>query len=174
MDAVQNETNTEIAVSGRGLELSQITSIGMLSPQQLAWVDYCVVQGLITNEDGTYRKMTIDQFAKEIGVGRASLYRWRDGIPKFWDFVAERRPEIFGKTRVQKMWNAMYLQGIKGDVRAQQTWLANADKAFRMPTQPVQVEAGNSWAALINRRRHNADKQAIEGEIVSDEQSHTN
>ncbi|MBS4040400.1 MAG: hypothetical protein KGZ81_07355 [Flavobacteriales bacterium] len=172
MENTKSLTQNEAPHPGRGLALSKITDISMLSAQQLAWVDYCVVQGLITEEDGTYKKMTVGQFAERLGVSRETLTKWRRDIPKFWDFVAERRKVIFSQTRVQKVYNAMYVKAVsgKGDVRAMQTFLANVDPNFRMPTQPVEVEAGNSWAALLNKRRNAANVQ--EGQVVDVNDEH--
>lgn len=172
MSGQQNTTIVKTKPSGRGAELSSITHIGMLSPKQLAWVDYCTVQGVITNDDGSMTKMSIGELAQQLGVNRTTLYNWRDGIPNFWDFVAQRRGIIFGHARVQKAWNTLYLKAtVDRDVKALQTFLANADPTFRMPAQKVEVEAGNSWAALMNKRRNM--HSAIDGEVV-DESSPTN
>lgn len=168
METGQSLTPTQTANGDRGQELSSILTIEMLSPQQLQWVDFCVVQGLITMDDGTPRKMSTEEFARSIGVSRQTLQNWKKGIPKFWEYVAQRRELIFSQTRTAKVWNAVYLAATADrDVRAQTVWLANADKSFHMPNQTVKHEAGDSLSELLLQVRARKQNKIVEAEVVA-------
>lgn len=115
-------------------------------------------------------KMTVGDFADRLGVTRVTLYNWRDKIPGFWDKVHDRSAMIFSETRTQKVWNALYLNATtKMDVRAQQTWLANAAPNFRMPQHPVKHEIGGGLADLLNiaRERQRKLDNVVEGEVIN-------
>lgn len=145
-----------------------------LSPQQQYWVDYNVVQGVITQSDGEMTKVTVQTVADRLNVNRSTLYDWSKNIPNFWELVAERRKVIFSGARLAKVWNAVFLAAtVKLNVQAQQIYLANADENFKMPSQTMQHEAGESWAALMANRVKPPEpkKEPIEGEVVPDVKS---
>lgn len=140
-------------------------------PQQ-SWVDYNVVQGVVTEADGTMTKMTVGDFARQVGVDRTTLYNWSKAIPNFWDLVAERRKLLFAGARTAKVWNSVFLAAtVKLNTTAQQMWLANADPSFKMPNAKLEVDIGGGLADVVNRARaiEEANKKqnvVIEGEVV--------
>lgn len=137
--------------------------------QKLMFIDYKAVGGWITDPDKNIpEKMTMDTFARQIGVDRTSLYNWQKSIPDFWDKVAERRKELGSHERLVKVHDSWYLKALSGSFPHMQLWLANFDSDFRMPTEKMQVEAVNSWAALMAKKRK---QEAIEGEVVDAETS---
>lgn len=141
-----------------------------LSPQQQYWVDFCAVQGLIVNDDGSMTKMTVQQCANHLKVARETLYYWKKHIPNFNDLVTDRLQELWGGARTAKVVNAIFLAAtVKLNVQAQALWMANQKSIpFRIPQQEVKHELGNSWAGLITKR---AKKQAkvIEAEVTDAE-----
>lgn len=166
MEVTQNSPKSDISTPVKELIPVPWTE---LSPQQQYYVDYCVLQGVITADDGTYSKMSLEQFSRQIGVDRKTLFNWKKAIPNFWDLVTERRKTVNSGARLNKVWNALFLAStVKLDVRAIQTYLANADDNFHMPMQEVKHEAGNSWAALIAQHAPVEAPEVIEGEVVDD------
>lgn len=143
-----------------------------LSPAQQSWVDYNVVQGLITEADGEMHKMTVGEFARQVGYSRQTCYEWSKAIPNFWDLVAERRKLLFAGARTAKVWNSVFLAAtVKLNTTAQQMWLANADPSFKMPNAKLEVDIGGGLADVVNRARaiEEANKKqnvVIEGEVV--------
>jgi hypothetical protein len=137
-------------------------------PQQM-WVDYNVVQGVITESDGEMRKMTVVDFARHMNVDRTTCYLWTRSIPNFWDLVAERRKLVFGGARTAKVWNSVFLAAtVKLNVKAQELWLANADPTFRIASQKVEHEVGGGMADLLNRVREidAGHTDVLEGEVI--------
>lgn len=176
MEVAQNSPKQTLSTD----ETLKIIPYSELSPQQQMYIDYCTIQGVITNDDGTGHrdpndpkvvKLSLEKFAEQIGVDRKTLYNWKTSIPNFWDLVNERRQMINSGARLQKVWNALFLAATaKLDVRAIQTYLANTDPNFRMPTQPVKHEAGGSLADVLElaRQRRIDPTTVVEGEVVKD------
>jgi hypothetical protein len=141
----------------------------MLKPAQQAWVDYNVVQGTIIEPDGSMRKLSVREFADQVGVNRTTCYEWTKTIPFFWDMVADRRKVIFAGARTAKVWNAVFLSAtVKLNPTAQAMWLSNADPAFKMPNQTVTHEAGGGLMDVleISRQRKLQNAKTIEAEVI--------
>lgn len=138
-----------------------------LDDRQLAYIDFTAVGGLITEEDGTLRQMTITQFAQEIGVDRTTLYTWRKHIPNFWDLVAKRRQTIGSQARTNKVWNGVYLRAAKGDAEQAKIWLSQF-AGWQPPKQRAEIEH-RGIGDLLNMARQRLTE--IEGEIIENEQN---
>lgn len=164
MDTPQNLTTEKPKTD----ESAQTVSLSPYEIHGQTYIDFCAVQGMMTKEDGEIKQMSAGEFAGMIGVRRETLYDWQKRIPNFWDRVQERRKQIGGQNRIMKVYNGLYLRAAAGNPQAAAIWLANHDPDFRMPTQPVKHELGNSWAALLEQKR-----KAIDGE-VADGSSPTN
>lgn len=175
MNNGQNLANSQTPPVSTG---QNVTSTPLLTPQQQAWIDYNALGGLVTDimeerrdKDGnvsTLRKMPIYEFAEAINVSRETLRAWRNSIPDFWGKVNARRAELSGNGRLQRMHEVWYLSALKPGkegYRDRQLWLANFDPNFRMPTEKVEVEAGNSWTALLENKRKQVDN-IQEGEVI--------
>lgn len=139
-----------------------------LSWQQQYWVRYCALQGLVTNDDGSMTKMTIQECAEQLGVNRSTLYDWKRIIPNFEDLVNERVMADFDGARTRKVINSIYVAAtVKLNTNAQALWMANQKAVdFRMPTQKVEHEAGNSWAALLNDKKSVAGAKKVEATVI--------
>jgi hypothetical protein len=161
MEDRQSPTNQDqtIKVQERGVGFA--SEYSLLTPQQQAWVDYCAVQGLLTDEAGNMKHIAISTFAINLGVHRDTLYDWKSRIPDFPAMVTKRRKEIAPISRVQKVWNGLYMRAATGDPRAAAIYLRNHDPDFKMPQHEVKLEAGGSWAKLLGRKR---DRKVIESQ----------
>lgn len=160
MDASQNLTKAEKTAS----ELAD-----PMYNQKMMFVDYKAIGGWITDADNSVpKKMVMQEFAAQVGVTRETLYNWQKSVPDFWSKVAERRKELGSHERLVKVHDSWYLKALSGSFPHLQLWLANFDPDFRMPTEKMQVEAVNSWAALMAKKRK---QEAIEGEVVDAETS---
>jgi hypothetical protein len=164
MSDTQNLTTEKMSTD----DTYKIIPYSQLPLTQQVWIDYCALQGVITNDDGSLEKMTIQECADKINVSRETLYAWKKSIPNFEDLCNERCAYMFNGARTRKVVNAIYLSATsKLNVQAMSLWMANQKSVeFRMPQQEVKHEAGNSWAALMSIKRSSSDG-IVEGEVVS-------
>lgn len=153
MEVSQNNSLPQPATDVSPKPLSKDEHINLAKDQYISFV---ALGGLIADTEG--EKMAVKKsaqwFADQWGVERRTLYNWREIIPNFWDKVAERRREVGSKERVSNVWNGIYLKASAGNPEAAKLFLANFDDSFRMPMQEVKHEAGNSWAALMEKRQN--------------------
>lgn len=164
MDALQNLTRASNAPEETQTNANGDSEQELLKPQQLLYIDFVAVGGLITEEDGNVIVMRATQFAQKIQVSRQTLYDWQKNIPNFWDRVATRRKELGGNSRIQQVWNGVYLKARTGNPQAAALWLANFDPNFRMPAQKVEHGLDGGIADLLNKARER--RRSIEGEVV--------
>lgn len=139
---------------------------GVTDPRHQSLIDFRALNGTITDDTGMH-KMSVEEFATTLGVDRRQIYRWQETIPDFWDKVNNRHKDLFSRSRLARMYDVWYMSalipGSKG-FRDRQLWLANFDPNFRMPTEKIEHEAGNSWAALMSK----LEDDVIEGEVVDE------
>jgi hypothetical protein len=140
-----------------------------LTPQQDDYVAYCAVGGILPQEDGFGKKMTLEEYAAKLQVDRTTLWRWRTTIPDFWDRVSKKRADISGKARLTAVWNGVAMKAATGNAECAKLFLANFDPNFRMPMEKIQHEVGNSWAALLESHLKPNQNITIEAEIVNDQ-----
>ena len=177
MDAIQTFTKEVAAIDTAVKEANNpLDVINTLDHRHKIWIDYNALNGLVFDNDAVemnsegqpigapLKKMTVETLAHKLGVTRQTLNNWRNSIPNLWGEVNRRRIEMSGQQRLARVHETWYLKAVKGDFQHLQLWLANFDPNFRMPSQKVEVEAGNSWAALLSGTRK-AD--AIEGEVTN-------
>lgn len=139
----------------------------MLDIRQQAWVDFNVVQGVVIQSDGEMSKMSVREFADQVGVNRTTCYDWTKAIPNFWDLVAMRRKEIFAGARTAKVWNALFLSAtVKLNPTAQAMWLANADDKFRMPNQNVTHDVGGGLLDVLEIARQRRIQNTQEAQVI--------
>lgn len=155
MDTPQNPTNQlELTEDDRKL-------LGLLSLKQEEWISYVAVGGLITGDDGSIKKMTISEFAIELGVDRSTLNEWKKTIPHFWDRVDKRRNELFSKNRITAVWNGLFLRAAKGDAEQAKIILGQYAQ-WQPPSQKHEVTIGG-LGDLVGLARK---KNIIEGDVV--------
>lgn len=183
MDETQTATLTEAQL----IEGTQTDAQKLISLQQDWWISYCALGGLITldgfdfklDDDGRQQKdyqgkpqtevmqrVTVTEFAQQIGVDRSTLSRWRHSIPNFNAKVYERRAKLFG-ARESQLFNRLYLIAMSGNgqpsVDAAKALLGHFSD-LQLPRQRTEVKnVGESWSTLMDKKR-----QAIEGEVVHD------
>lgn len=129
----------------------------LLTYQQDMWIDYNALGGLVIDDTGNISKMTVDDFAARLGVSKQTLYNWRKSIKGFWDRVASQRKTLGSQARTVKVYNGLFLKAAAGNPQAAALFLANHDPNFRMPTEKVQHELGDSWSALIRNKNNVID-----------------
>lgn len=143
------------------------TPYTMLTEVQRAYVDYKALGGIVTDDEGV-RKMTVSDLATMLGVTRNAIYDAKDHVPNFWQLVEDRRKELGGQSRLARFHETWYLKAIKMDNwQISEAWARNFDKSYREPKQKVEHELGNSWSALLENKRKQANN-IVEGEVVDD------
>lgn len=188
-----DETQTASLTEDQLIEGTKTDAQKLISLQQDWWISYCALGGLITLDGFDYKldaegqqitdyqgkpqtevmqKITVTEFAKQIGVDRSTLSRWRHTIPNFQAKVYERRAQLFG-ARESQLFNRLYLIAMSGNgqpsVQAATTLLGHFSKLV-LPVQRQEVKhEGESWASLMEKKRH-----AIEAEVVHDGSSTSN
>lgn len=131
-----------------------------------AYITYCALGGLITEDDGKPSKMKLDDFCATYGVTRMTLSRWKREIPDFVQRVDKRRTEIVPLARVSAVWNANFVAAVqtkdlRAAVEAQKVFLGHFGNLVT-PTQRVDATVQvNTWTGLMEAKR-----TVIEGEVV--------
>ncbi len=90
------------------------------------------------------KRLTHEEFAKNIGVSRKTLYRWQESIPDFWHQVQNIRSKAY-KLKISSIYQALYKQALKGDVNASKLLLQQVgeleptpkNKAEQLPTEII-------------------------------------
>jgi hypothetical protein len=153
MELAQNSPKTPIQTADE---------LALIKLKQEEYISYCAVGGLITEVDGTLKKMSLEQFSDQLKVDRKTLYNWKQTIPKFWDRVEKRRGEIFTQSRISVVWNGLMLRAAKGDAEQAKIILGHYAN-WQPPTQKTEVRIGG-LGDLVNEARK---KKIIEGEPSS-------
>ena len=130
-----------------------------------ALVDFKALNGLMTDEEGNMKKMSMQTLAGLLQVDRGTLYNWMK-VDGFWDAVNTRRKDISPRSRLAKVHETWYLKAVQGDWQHLNAWLLNFDDNYRTPSQKVELEAGDSLmeALALARQRGNL----IEAEVVDE------
>lgn len=123
--------------------------VTVLSAQQQNVIDFYAVGGLITEGDGSFKKMKLHEFADQLGITRQTIANWRNAIPDFWELVKKRRLELGSQTRLATVHNGLYLKAAAGVPEAVKLYLQIFD-GWQPPSQAVQVDAGGGLADLLN------------------------
>jgi hypothetical protein len=131
----QNVTKTNIPTG------EQSVVDATLTPAKEYYITFCAGNGLSVQEDGSFAKISAEQFAASIGVDRRTLYRWRDTIPEFGKRVKDRRREIFNANRESMVWNGLFLRAAKGDHKQAEMILSHFSD-YTPPTQKHEVKIG--------------------------------
>lgn len=163
MNETQNDTKTIVPTTEAQNQSVPAEDEVLLKIQQQKWIDFCAVGGLITHDDGSLKPMTITEFAPLIGVGRKTLYRWKETIPDFKARVKKRRLELGSDSRLQKVYNGLYLKASQGVPEAVKLYLQIFD-GWKPPAQAHEIEH-KGLGDLVNTARN---KNIIEAEVVSD------
>lgn len=161
MDSIQNRTDNLNITNTPEPDVR----IELLNIKQQTFIDYKAVGGWLTAPDANIpKKMTMQELADKLEIGRQTLYDWTKSIPSFWERVAARRKELFSQERLIKIQDTWYLKALAGSYPHLQLWLANYDPNFRMPTEKLQHELGNSWSSLIALKQ--AKENIQEAEVI--------
>ena len=157
MEILQNPTTSE--------KIQEVKPQDIEDTRYATLIDFKALNGLMTDEEGNLKKMSMQVFASMLDVDRTTLYEWMKR-PGFWDMVNSRRKELSSGGRLAKVHETLYLMAVKGEWQHLNAWLVNFDPNYRTPTQKVEVEAGDSLVEAIGIAR--ARKATIEGEVVDE------
>jgi hypothetical protein len=152
MELAQNSPNTPI---------QSADDLALIKLKQEEYISYCAVGGLITEVDGTLKKMSLEQFSEQLKVDRKTLYNWKKTIPNFWTRVEKRRGEIFTQSRISVVWNGLMLRAAKGDAEQAKIILGHYAN-WQPPTQKQEIRIGG-LGDLVNAARR---KKIIEGDTT--------
>lgn len=152
----QNENTDDVTVN---------YSYKMLNPIQQTYVDWKALNGLVTDDDGM-RKITLEDLAHKLQIGRRTFYDQTSHIPNLYDIINQRRIEISGKSRLQRVHETWYLKAVKGDWQHMDAWLLNFDPNYKTPKLKVEHEAGGSWASLLTKINQGDERKVIDGEVT--------
>jgi hypothetical protein len=132
-----------------------------------AYISYCALGGILTDEDGEIHRMPLADFCATYGVTRKTLNRWK-ATPDWRERVDKRRDEVVPLARVTAVWNNMYLiarqsRDKKAAVEAARLFLGH--NGLKLPVQRNEVEhqLGNTWADLLKQKR---ERTIVEAEVV--------
>lgn len=120
-----------------------------LDPRKQALIDFVATGGMVIDDlQDRPTKLTAEDLANKLGVDRRTLYRWRDSMPNFWDLVTERRNEIYNRSRMTKVYNAVFNKAIKGDIAAANLLMKQGGilKADKQEVQQVITVDSLDWA----------------------------
>lgn len=137
MSALQNITNTNTNDPEEAGQNVKPTNV--LDERKNHYITYVAAHGLSVEEDGTYTKISAQQFAESIGVSRQALYDWQKSIPDFWELVKIRRKEIFTMNRENAIWRGLMLRALKGDAKQAEMILSHFSD-YTPPTQKHEVK----------------------------------
>ena len=138
---------------------------GVVTAEQEQYISYVAVSGLIINEDGSFTKMSVDEFCQKFGVYRKKLQRWRETIPNFTQRVEDRRDELMSTNRISAIWKSMTLKAMAGNVEAAKLVLGQYAK-WRPPAQKHEVEIGDGMAEALRIAQERKETITVEGEVV--------
>ena len=161
MNVAQNSTNTPLANSSEEKLKKQM--LDDLKYEQ--YVSFVAVGGLLTDDDGKIKKMSLQDFANSIAVDRKTLYNWK-ARADFWDKVGTRRSEIFSQNRITAVWNGLFLRAAKGDAEQAKIILGEYAK-WQPPSQKHDVQIGG----LMDLVKVALSKNIIDGEVLNGDNS---
>jgi hypothetical protein len=157
MSGLQNLTKTE--------NTNQEATDSVISPadellklKQQQWIDFCAIGGLMTEDDGTLKPTTATAFAEMIGVSRQTLYDWKKNIPDFQERVNQRRKILGAGTRLQKVYNGLYLKAAAGNPDAVKLWLQIFD-GWKPPKQEMEIEHNLGLADLVAKKKLEMERE---------------
>lgn len=158
MENTQTYTNPNPAQSVPTAPTEISVNDDMLQLRQQQWIDFCAIGGLMTEDDGTLKPTTIVAFAEMIQVERKTLYNWKKSIPNFAERVKQRRHELGSGTRLQKVYNGLYLKAASGNPEAVKLWLQIFD-GWKPPKQEMEIEHNLGLADLVAKKKIELEKE---------------
>lgn len=157
METLQNLTNTNPQTDS-GDQNVEVEDLELLKLKQQKWIDYCAVGGLITADDGSMTPITISAFAPTLGVTRQTLYDWKKSIPNFNERVKQRRLDLGSATRLQKVYNGLYLKAASGNPEAVKLYLQIFD-GWKPPKQEMEIEHNLGLADLVAKKKLELERE---------------
>lgn len=134
-------------------------------------IDYTAMGGVDIGQDGSFRSLTVVEFANRIGyASRQSIYDRLDALgklPNYHDIVRGRQKYLQKTVGVLAVHKGLFLRGAKGDYQQAVAYLVNHDPDFILPAQKVEHEAGNSWSKLLDKARQRAEEDNPPPQIIN-------
>lgn len=153
------------------IETDQNVKLSGPTALQLAFINYRAADGLrlLDEPDERGRMMVqvrLQDFAKECGVSRQTLWNWEHNIPNFWGLVREQRKILFSGKRESAIWKGVMLRAMKGD-HQQATMILTHFGDYKLPTQKIESEFRDFASVLRAAEGRGIIEQ--EAEVVSDD-----
>lgn len=150
-----------------------------LDGRDQAIIDYTAMGGVDIGRDGSFRSLTVVEFANRIGyASRQSIYDRLEVLSKldnYHDIVRGRQKYLQKTVGVLAVHKGLFLRGAKGDYQQAVAYLVNHDPDFVLPAQKIEHEAGNSWSKLLDKARQRSEEanqptqviNIIEGQVAN-------
>lgn len=131
-----------------------------------AYLSFCALGGIITEDDGSVHKMSLGEFCLTYDVTRMTLNRWKKQTPNWAELVERRRNEIMPLARVTAVWNSVYVlarqtQDKRAAVEAAKLFLGHNGLTLPIQRQDVQMHGD-----FLDMMAAAAKEGIIDGEIV--------
>lgn len=165
MEALQNLTKTNLPTGKK--------EPAALSPAQHEYISYVAVSGLIIHEDGSFKKMTVEEFASKVGVSRVTLHNWSRSIPDFAQKVEQRRAELMPVNRVSAIWKGLTLKAMSGNVEAAKIVLGQYAN-WQPPAQKHEVQVSTGLADLVAQKKLAMEQQRKVIDVTPNDNQPTN
>lgn len=132
-----------------------------------AYLTFCALGGLTTNETGDVKQMKLYEFLKKYNISNTTTWRWKRR-PDFGLLVRQRREEIFPVAREAALFNRLFLiatgsKDHKAAVDAIKTALGHFSD-LKLPTQKVEAEIKFNAADMLIKAKADG---IIEAEVIS-------
>jgi hypothetical protein len=172
-NSAQSAQNQGIITGVIDTESADSTKVPYRLPKEEALEQYklyCASGGLEFYEPGSFKKITVDEFANRIGWARRTLYDWQKATTDFWIDVNKKRHELYSGAQTQIVWRGVFLRAAKGDAKQAEMFLSHYSD-YVPPTQKQDVKI-TGFADLINlSRKRKAElerrqKETIENNIL--------
>jgi len=139
---------------------ARTTSVA-ITPAQDSYISYVAVGGLIIHEDGSFTKMSVDEFASKVGFSRQQLNNWTKIIPDFAQKVERRRAELMPVNRVSAIWKGLTLKAMSGNVEAAKIVLGQYAN-WQPPAQKHEIEVTTGLADLVAKKKLEMERKVID------------
>lgn len=130
------------------------------------FITYSALGGLITDEMGIVKPMSLAKFCKFQGIAESTTRDWK-AMSNFGLLVTQRRLEIVPHARETAAWNRLYIIGLtskdhKSAVEALKLFLGHFS-ALQLPVRRQDIKIQGGLMEVLEAAEHDG---ILEGEVV--------